>query len=80
MVAKFNSETHFRKTLFRFFEPFRPHLTSKLAKGANMKIILATVQYRYSETQNVMLSFNPLKKLQKYSYVKSYHRKSDRKI
>ena len=51
-----------------FFEPFRPLLTSKFAKSANMKKeYLSKMQDRYKKSQNLILISNSLKKLQKDS-------------
>jgi hypothetical protein len=51
---------------FLFFEPFRPILALKLAKSAKMSnnIFWAKIRFWHHKTQNLMLSSNPLKKVQ----------------
>jgi hypothetical protein len=51
----------FTKYVFGFFESFRPRLTSKFAKSADMKKIFFKNAVRYSKTQKLMLIKNPLK-------------------
>jgi hypothetical protein len=55
---------------FCFFEPFHPIFALKLAKGAN-KIKKKCFQ-KFDKTQNLMLSSNPLKEVQKKSPKNSY--------
>jgi hypothetical protein len=50
MVAKFNSKAHLHEYIF--FEPFRPRLTSQLAKSANMiKNYFPKMQYGYKKSR-----------------------------
>jgi hypothetical protein len=45
----------FTKYVFGFFESFRPRLTSKFAKRADMKKIFFKNAVGYSKTQKLML-------------------------
>jgi hypothetical protein len=74
IVVKFNSKTIYT---IRFFEPFRPRLTSKFAKSTNMinKKILWMLK-----NKEFYADFEFVEKIAKKSCEKSYQRKSDRKI
>jgi hypothetical protein len=57
---------------FVFLEPFRQILTLKLAKVLlQAKNYYVKIRYEYHKTPNLMLSSNPLKKVQKISLKKS---------
>ncbi len=63
----------FIKYVLRFFEPFRPISTLKLAKSASMRnFFFSKILYK---TQTLMLNFIPLKKSKKVT-VNSYSLKT----